>query len=118
MLGEVFALGIFALIIISLALFTRPSEVKDWTRLMVDVFAMLISAVIVFLVVDVRDLHRERAEEKFTTTGVEGQYRIVFRDTERRLPDQLISALVGAMLIVTFLVLLMNKWVGWFPWLG
>ena len=117
-LGEVFALGIFAFIIISLALFTRPSEVKDWTRLMVDVFAMLISAVIVFLVVDVRDLHRERAEEKFTTAGVDGQYRIVFRDTERRLPDQLISALVGAMLIVTFLVLLMNKWVGWFPWLG
>ena len=111
-LGEIFALVIFAGIVVALAMFTRPKDLNDWTRWMVDVFAMLISSVIVFLVSDVRDLHRERSEPKLEPAAGEGNYSIWYRDTEGRFPDQLITGLVGGVIVLSFLGLLINKWVG------
>ena len=113
-LGEIFALIIFAGIVVALAMFTRPKDLNDWTRWMVDVFAMLISSVIVFLVSDVRDLHRERSEPKLEPVAGGESYRIWYRDTEGRFPDQLISGLVGGVIVLSFLGLLMNKWIGLF----
>ena len=56
-LGELFGLAIFAGITIALALATRPPEAEGWTRFLVDAFAMLITAVIVFLMVNVWDVN-------------------------------------------------------------
>ena len=61
-LGELFGLAIFAGITIGLALTTRPLGAEGWTRFLVDTFAMLISSVVVFLIVNIWDLHRERSE--------------------------------------------------------
>lgn len=116
--GEMFALLIFALITISLALASRPPETEGWTRLLVDLFAVLISAVVVFLVVNVWDLRRERDESKFEMRRGDGDLGIRFADTRLRSFDQLLSVIVGGALVVTFAGLLAHKWVGWFPWLG
>ncbi len=71
-LGEIFALLVFAGITIFLALFTKPLEVEGWIRLLVDMFAMLISAVIIFLMFYSLDLDRERDAHKLEQTDESG----------------------------------------------
>ena len=83
-----------------------------------DLFAVLISAVIVFLVVNVWDLRRERDEGKFESGLGDDDVGIRFTDIRLRSFDQLLSVIVGGTLVVTFASLLAHKWVGWFPWLG
>ena len=111
-LGEIFSLVIFAGITIALALFTRPPEAGGWPRLMVDMFAMLISSVIIFLLVNVLDLNRERDEHKLENE--DGEYVVWFHDTERRLPDQWVSIVVGMAILGAYAVLLAHKRLGWF----
>ena len=116
-LGEIFALGIFAAITIGLALLSRPPLVEGWTRLLVDLFAMLISAVVIFLMFHIQDLQRERDELKLEPSEEGADYRhylVRFLDTQRRLPDQLMSLIVGAAIVLTYSGLLAHKWLGWF----
>ena len=89
---------------------------------MVDLFAMLISAVIVFLVVNVWDLRRERDETKLQQ--VDGKqsdgkqvYEVRFLNTRRYAFDQWLSIIVGGAIVLVYAGLLAHKWVGWFPWL-
>ena len=116
-LGEIFALGIFAAITIGLALLSRPPQLGDWTRLLVDLFAMLISAVVVFLLFHIQDLQRERDEQKLEPLVRPALYRhylVRFHDIERRLPDQLLSFIVGTAIVLTYAGLLAHKLLGWF----
>ena len=117
-LGEMFALFIFAGITISLALLSRPPETDGWTRFLVDLFAMLISAVIVFLVVNVWDLRRERDENKLRKVDGQQGYEVQFMSDRRHTSDQWISTVVGGVVVAVFAGLLTYKWVGWFPWIG
>ena len=112
-LGELFALVIFAGITVSLAMFSRP-DASGWTRLLADLFAMLISAVIVFLTVNVWDLHRERGTNKLDYRPEHGDYVVRFPDTQRRSTDQLLSVIVGVAIVITYTGLLGHKWLGWF----
>ena len=116
-LGEVFAMGIFAAITVGLALLSRPPQLGGWTRLLVDLFAMLISAVVVFLLFHIQDLQRERDERKLEPLEPRADYRhysVRFIDTERRLPDQLLSFIVAAAIVLTYTGMLAHKWLGWF----
>ena len=110
--GEMFAIVIFAGITISLALFTRPPETQGWILLMIDLFAMLISSVIVFLVVYVFDLDRERDGSKLEHDTETGRYLIKFPETRERILDQGISVATGIGIVITYVVLLMDKWLG------
>ena len=74
-LGEQFALYIFGGITIGFAILTLPSQVAGWTRLLVDLFAILISAVIVFLLFHIQDLQRERDDSKLEPAAPEADYR-------------------------------------------
>ena len=115
-LGEIFALLVFAGITIFLTMFTRPSEPDGWIRLLIDMFAMLVSSVIIFLMIYSMDLDRERDAhklERVSETGDES-YLLLFPDTEQRLFDQWLSVAVGAMLILVYAGLLAHKWLGWF----
>ncbi len=116
--GEKFALGIFAGITISLALFSRPPEAEGWNRLLVDIFAILISSVIVFLLVNVWDLRRERNESKLRLRVEQQDYAVSFSDTGQRSVDQWLSMIVGGAIVLAYFVLLAHKWVGWFGWFG
>ena len=116
-LGEMFALGIFAGATIGLALLSLPPKVEGWTRLLVDLFAMVISAVVIFLMVHIQDLQRERDDGKFdpSTRGAEHRHHLVkFFDTAQRSFDQWLSIIVGAAIVITYAGLLTHKWLGWF----
>ena len=117
-LGEIFALGIFGAITIGLALFSLPLEVLDgWRRFLVDIFAMVISAVVVFLLAHAWDLQRERDDFKLEPIEASDEHRfyeIRFPDTQRRMLDIWLSVIVGTGLIVIYVALLGDRWVGWF----
>ena len=101
-LGEIFALLVFAGITIFLTMFTRPSEPEGWIRLLIDMFAMLVSSVIIFLMIYSVDLDRERDAhklERVSETGDES-YLLLFPDTEQRLFGQWLSVAVGAIIIL------------------
>ena len=113
--GEMFALGIFATMTIVLAVFSRPSQVEGWTRLMVDLFAMVISAIVIFLLVHVYDLQQERDGAKFETVEARPAYRyylVRFLDTKRRSSDQWFSFIIGGAIVLTYAGLLARKWLG------
>ena len=115
-LGEIFALLVFAGITIFLTMFTRPSEPDGWIRLLIDMFAMLVSSVIIFLMIYSMDLDRERDAHKLERVSDTGDdsYLLLFPDTEQRLFDQWLSVAVGAILILVYAGLLAHKWLGWF----
>ena len=111
-LGELFALVIFGASTIILALLTRPPVAAGWNRLLVDLFAMVVSGVVFFLLINVRDLHRDRKEIKLEKDKDTGDYMVQFSDVERRTADQLLSVVVGIAIVATFAVLLGYKWMG------
>ena len=63
-LGEYFAIIIFAMATIALAVLSRPDIEGGWPRLLIDMFALVVSSVIVFLVFHVWDLKNERDAPK------------------------------------------------------
>ena len=115
-LGEMFALYVFGLVTVGLALFSRPPDVGGWTRLLVDLFAIVISAVVIFLLAHIHDLQKERDENKLEIPAelpMEHRHRLVrFSDTERRSFDQVLSIFVGLVIVLIYAGLLSNKWVG------
>ena len=115
-LGEIFALLVFAGITIFLTMFTKPGEPEGWIRLLIDLFSMLVSSVIIFLMIYSIDLDRERDAHKLERVAESGEdnYLLVFPDTERRLFDQWLSVGVGAIIILVYAGLLAYKWLGWF----
>ena len=119
-LGEMFALVIFAAVTVTLALFSLPSGVEGWTRLMADVFAMVVSSVVIFLLVHVQDLQRERDAPKLEFLDARSpgtgyrRYLVLFPDTARRTFDQWLSVVVGTGIVVTYVGLLCHRWLGWF----
>ena len=113
-LGEIFALLVFAGITIVLTIFTKPAEPEGWIRLLLDLFAMLVSSVIIFLMIYSMDLDRERDAHILERTTEDGEYLLLFPDIERRLFDQWLSVAVGVIIILVYAGLMAYKWVGWF----
>ena len=116
-LGELFSLVIFGGITIFLVLFSRPQETDGWPRFMIDIFAMLIAPVIVFLLVNIWDLHRERSEEWLKYQDVVVGYAVSLPDANApgsRRADQWLSITVGVGIVATYVGLLAYKWLGWF----
>ena len=115
-LGEIFALLVFAGITIFLTIFTRPPEEDGWLRFTLDLFAMLVSAVLIFLMTYSIDLDHEREARKLERAAEPDNpaYVLVFHDTEDRLFDQWFSVVVGIAVILAFAALLGRKWLAWF----
>lgn len=108
--GELFALYVFAGITVALALFSRP-EISGWTGFLVETFAALFSAVIVFLIFNALDLQRERLGAILKKANG-GGYRVAFGDARSRVFERRVSVIVGLTLAATYAGLLWNKWIG------
>ena len=90
---------------------------NGWKRFLVDIFAMVISAVVVFLLAHAWDLQLERDDHKLEPLEASDEcryYEIRFPDTQRRVPDIILSVVVGTGLIIIYIALLGEKWIGWF----
>ena len=110
-LGEIFALLVFAGITIFLTMFTLPaSETEGWIRLLLDMFAMLVSAVIIFLMAFSLDLDRERDAHVLERATEEDDYLLRFPENQVRLFDQWLSVAVGIVIILIYASLMADKW--------
>ena len=114
-LGELFSLIIFGSITIFLVLFSRPQETEGWPNFLIDLFAMLIAPVIVFLMVNIRDLHNERGQRWLEHIQDENEdYAVHLPQAVGRRADQWLAVILGVGIVATYMGLLGNKWLGWF----
>lgn len=121
--GEICALFLLAGMVVGIALFSRPAEVSGLTGFLVEMFAMLFPAVILFLGFNVLDLERERKSGILEPAPENGGYRAAFGDaaaagaaaepSNRRTVEQWISVGVGLALIVAYAGLFLHKWGLW-----
>ena len=121
--GERCALFLLAGMVVGIALFSRPAEVLGLTGFLVEMFAMLFPAVILFLGCNVLDLERERSSRILEPDPEHGGYRAAFGETaaagaaaeqdNRRTVEQWISIGVGGALIVAYAGLFLHKWGLW-----
>ena len=104
-----------------MALFSKPPQVGGWTELLTDVFAMVVSAVVVFLLVHIQDLQRERDQPKLelpesAEPGVVvppyRRYLVLFPDTARLSFDQRLSVVVGVAIVAIYVILRGHRWLG------
>ena len=115
--GELFALIIFGGITVFLGMASRPG-VTGWIGFLVEMLVVLFSAVIVFLIINVWDLHRDRAgdileEQQYQdhdgAVFYEG-YGVVFRDAVSRRLEQTTSIVIGLLVTIAYGALLWYKW--------
>ncbi len=121
--GEICALFLLAGMVVGIALFSRPAEVSGLTGFLVEMFAMLFPAVILFLGFNVLDLERERSSRILEPDPEHGGFRAAFGATassgaaaessNRRTAEQWISIGVGGALIVAYAGLFLHKWGLW-----
>ena len=113
-LGELFSLVIFGGITIFLVLFSRPQETEGWPRFMVDIFAMLIAPVVVFLMVNIWDLQRERGGKWLDRLDGSNDYTVRFPENVPLPANRWLSVLLGVGIVATYVGLLAYKWLRWF----
>ena len=110
-LGELFALMIFGGITVFLALASRPS-VSGWIAFLNDVLTALFSAVIVFFMVHVWDMHGDRSTRILERQPDNEQYGVAFRDLRNRRFEQGTSTVIGLGIIAVYVGLFWIKWLG------
>ena len=107
--GELFSLIIFGGGTVLLALLSRP-EVLGWVAYIYEVFSVLFPSVIVFLIVSVWDLHRDRADLVLATQQGTDGYGVIFRDPRSRRFERAVSTVIGLGIAATYAILLWYKW--------
>ena len=90
------------------------------TGFIVEMFAMLFPAVILFLTFNVLDMQRGRVSRILEVIPQYGGYSVVFQDingqggaikgTIRRTAEQWISVVAGLAIIIAYAVLFLQKW--------
>lgn len=98
------ALTIFLLAVV------RP-KLNGWTGLGNDIASIVICAVIVFLIVNLFDLHRERHTPFIVgDTKIEDEFGVLLRQGESPLFEQAMSGMTGVGIVVAFAMLLYFRW--------
>lgn len=107
--GELFALIVFAAITVVLGLLGRPANVNGWTGFLFEGFIAAFCGVVIFLMVNVWDVHRDRATEILERRG-ERRYGVALRDAENRRFEQMTSVAIGLAIVASYTSLLWHKW--------
>ena len=108
-LGELFALLIFGGSTILIGILSRP-PLTGWIGFLVEILAVLFSAVIVFLIINVWDLHRERANLILKKREDSDDYGLIFSNPRSRRFEQSMSVIIGLAITVAYAALLWQKW--------
>ena len=109
--GELFALNTFGAITVVLALVSRL-DVSGWTAVLLEMFTMLFSTVIIFLISNVWDLQRDRIARILQRLPGCDEYGVAFRDVQRRGFEQGTSIVVGIAVAAAYFGLFWHKWLG------
>ncbi|MYC34337.1 MAG: hypothetical protein F4X64_14330 [Chloroflexi bacterium] len=108
-LGELFALIIFGGSTILIGILSRP-PLTGWIGFLVEILAALFSAVIVFLIINVWDLHRERADLILKKREESNDYGLIFSNPRSRRFERSMSVIIGLAIIFAYAALLWQKW--------
>ena len=108
--GEYMALVVFAVITVALLLLSLDENAAGWNGFLTEMFTILFSAVIIFLVVNVWDLQRERNAPVLQRAADGGGYGVVFRDAVARRSEQIVSVVVVLAMTGAFTWLIWQKW--------
>ena len=73
-----------------------------WVAFLYEMFSVLFSAVIVFLIINVWDLHRERADLVLANQENGREYGVIFRDPKNRRFEQSVSVVIGLLIILAY----------------
>ena len=92
-----------------LAMFARP-DASGWTGFLVEMFAVLFSSVIFFLIFHIRDLHLDRSGQIIKREEKHDWYGVVFRDARDRSFERWTSTILGSFISIAYGYLLWNKW--------
>ena len=109
--GEFFALIVFAVITVAMALLARPEQ-SGWTGFLVEMFTFPFCAIIVFLTFNAWDVHRDWLAAVFSRDPESGWYGVLIRDESNRDFEQWASVVIGLAVAVTYAFLLWQKWLG------
>lgn len=107
--GEICAIFLLAAMVVGITLFSRPAEADGLTGFLVELFAMMFPAVILFLGFNVLDLERERRSPVLRHNPETLLHSVAFQDTSRRTVEQWISVVVGLALIAAYAGLFLYK---------
>lgn len=106
-LVSVILLGALA---VSLLVVVRP-QLRGWVGLTNDAASIVICAVLIFLVVNLFDLHSERHTPFIMEhPRLQHEYGVLLRQQESPLFEQVMSAGVGVGIVIAFAVLLYARW--------
>ena len=108
--GELFALMSFGGITVMLAMLGRPPYLSGWGAFLFEAFASTFSAVIVFLMVSVWDLHDDRTSHILEKRSDGESYGVAIRDFRNRTFEQITSTITGLAIAAAYLGLLWGKW--------
>lgn len=116
--GELFSLVSFAFVTISLGLLARQTPLdangaSAWNGFLSEMFVLLFSATVAFLLMNLFDLRRERETALLVPVKEhDGLFGLFFRN-RKPLTANVVSALIVSLFIaVLFTGLLYNKWLG------
>ena len=107
--GELFALIVFSGITVLLGLLGRPHNVDGWAGFLFEGFIAAFCGVVVFLMVNVWDVHRDRASEVLERRRG-GRYGVALRDARNRRFEQVTSVAIGLGIVAGYTSLLWHKW--------
>lgn len=110
-LGELFALVVFAVIVIGLSLLSRPHDVSGWSAVLTEMIGMMLSTVIVFFTFNIWDLQMDRDRAIVQRTG-DGDFGVTFEIESSQRFERWLSMIVGICTIIAFAILLWAKWIG------
>ena len=116
--GEIVAIFALATITVGLAILSRP-QLSGWSGFLVEMFVMIFCSTIVYLVVNLADLRRERFARVFRSEASSGtsqrngiDYSIVLHDEDALRLDGIVALIMSVVVVVAFGYVLFVKWLG------
>ena len=116
--GELVAVVALGLITIGIAILSRP-QLQGWTGFLTEMFVMIFSTIIAYLVVNLADLRRERFARVFRggtspkkANGSESAFSINLHEESTFRLDSIIALIVSGAVVIAFVYVFLEKWLG------
>ena len=109
--AELVSIVLLGFAIVGMALGIRSESVR-WEALAVDLVGIILCSIIVFLIVNLVDLRRERTSPFVARCDdVRSEYEVLLREKDSPIVEQIVSVLVAVGIMVGLAAVLYEKWI-------
>ena len=116
--GELVAIVSLGVITVGIAILSRP-PLEGWSGFLAEMFVMTFCSTIVYLIVNLADLRRERFARVFRqrmlskeTHASESDYSVNLHEEDALRLDSIVALIVSVAVVVAFGYVLLEKWLG------